>query len=213
MSSIDRQFAATQAPPSLRRWAVESWWETDLAAWLKRRRVAALGRLIGVDFFGGEPLSICEVGCGSGKDFVRHLEDGPHALTGVDLVDVGLRQANFRLLKADAAQIPAPDQSFDLAVSFGVLEHIEPIEHLCAVISEIRRVARRYAIVVPCVATRLEPHLLRPRWALAPARERIDINYFSDQAWLKFAGFAEARTYRMDYVPGLITNLVIAGPE
>lgn len=211
MATIDQTFAATQAPPSLRRDAVAAWWRTGFATRLKRRRIEIIGRHLGIDFFDGPGLSIVDVGCGSGKDFIRPLAGAPHRLTGVDLVDVELKQDNFRLIQSDAARIPAPDGHFDLAVSFGVLEHIEPMEHLCEVISEIRRVSKRFAVVVPCVSTRLEPHVLKFGWPLQPVRERIDINYLSDQAWLKFQGFSEAKTYRFDYVPGLITNLLIVG--
>ncbi len=182
-----------------------------MAARLKRRRIEIVGGILGVDFFDGPGLSICDVGCGSGKDFARPLAGTAHRLTGVDVVDVELRQDNFQLIQTDAANIPVADGHFDLVVSFGVLEHIEPMEHLCQVISEIQRIGKRFAIVVPCVSTRLEPHVLKFGWPLQPARERIDINYLSDQAWLKFKGFDQARTYRFDYVPGLITNLLIAG--
>lgn len=211
LADIDQTFATTQAPPSLRRDAVAAWWRTGLASRLKRRRIQALGRILGIDVFGGPGLSICDVGCGSGKDFVRPLADTPHRLTGVDVVDVELKQDNFAFIQTDAARIPVPDGYFDLAVSFGVLEHIEPMEHLCEVISELRRVSKRFAVVVPCISTRLEPHVLKFGWPLQPVRERIDINYLSDQAWLKFDGFREAKTYRFDYVPGLITNLAIVG--
>ncbi len=211
VTDIDQTFAATQAPPSLRRDAVSAWWRTGLAARLKQRRIEIMGRALGIDFFGGPGLSICDVGCGSGKDFIRPLAGTPHRLTGVDVVDVDLHQDNFEFIQTDAAGIPVPDGRFDLVVSFGVLEHIEPMEHLCEVVSEIRRIGKRFAVVVPCVATRLEPHVLKFGWPLQPVRERIDINYLSDQAWLKFEGFAEAKTYRFDYVPGLITNLMIVG--
>lgn len=211
MANIDQTFAATQAPPSLRRDAVSAWWRTGLATRLKRRRIEIIGRRLGIDFFDGHGLSICDVGCGSGKDFIRPLAGTPHRLTGVDLVDVELKQDNFRLFQTDAARIPVPDAHFDLTVSFGVLEHIEPMEHLCAVVSEIRRISKRFAVVVPCVSTRLEPHVLKFGWPLQPVQERIDINYLSDQAWLKFEGFRDAKTHRFEYVPGLITNLLIVG--
>lgn len=211
LADIDQTFAATQAPPSLRRDVVGAWWRTGLAARLKRRRIEIVGGLLGLDLFNGPGLNICDVGCGSGKDFVRPLASTAHRLTGVDLVDVELEQDNFRLIQSDAGTIPVADGHFDLAVSFGVLEHIEPMEHLCAVAREIRRVSKRFVVVVPCVATRLEPHVLKFGWPLQPVKERIDINYMSDQAWLKLEGFSEARTHRFDYVPGLITNLAIVG--
>lgn len=190
------------------------WLKVGVAKYLKARRVRAMGRAMGIDFDDSPPLKICEVGCGSGRDFISAFAGSKHTLWGVDQVDFGLRQDGFTFVQSDAATMPFPDKFFDVIVSFGVLEHIEPIERLAQVAREIDRIAVRYAVIVPCISTLIEPHLWGLFWQLRPVRKLVELNYFADMAWLKFTGFAGARVTRFGYIPGLITNLIIAGsPE
>ncbi|KUK77282.1 MAG: Methyltransferase type 11 [candidate division WS6 bacterium 34_10] len=96
----------------------------------------------------------------------------------------------------------------------GVLEHIEPIEKLCKVVSEIDRVFKEYCVVVPCINTVLEPHLKSLRWQLRDYNKKrriegVGVNYFSDDAWLKFDGFKDASIKRFWYIPGILLNIMI----
>lgn len=43
----------------------------------------------------------------------------------------------------------------------------------------------------------------------APNSRQVNVNYLSDQAWRCFEGFDGAKTARFDYIPGLITTLMI----
>lgn len=178
---------------------------------LKLRRVEMM--LAAADFSLEGPARILEVGCGNGQDFVHHLGSCKQVeLFGMDIDDYGIEQENFTFVQGDASSIPFPDRHFDLVVSIGVLEHIEPISKLLTMIGEIRRVAKRFAIVVPSISTRLEPHTIEWRWQLKPhgtKRAVPALNYFSDEAWLQFDGFRNAEIKTFDYLPLLIRNVVI----
>lgn len=195
--------------------AYSTWLSFGLSRRLKHRRVKIIQECAGFNLNqlknDGTKCLICEIGCGSGKDFIRFLSESPNKIWGVDPIDCSIEQKNFSYIQADAITLPFGDRFFDVVVSIGVLEHVEPIEHLCAVISEIVRVSKNYVIIVPSINTILEPHTQIFRWQLKSVKKLDALNYFSDMSWLKFAGFSGAKTRRFDYFPGLITNLVIYG--
>jgi ubiquinone/menaquinone biosynthesis C-methylase UbiE len=207
--STDEIFLEQHAPSKLKMLILGAWWKLGISKILKRNRIRVIENALGLDLFQGPPLVICELGCGSGRDFIKHLAGTHHTLVGVDVLDTGLRQDNFTMCVTDGAKIPFKDKHFDLIVSFGVLEHIEPIEHLCAVITECERVAQRYAMLVPCISTFLEPHTMQFRWQLGPVKKLDALNYLSDMAWLKFEGFKGATSKRFHYLAGAVTGLVI----
>ncbi len=188
------------------------WLSLGLAKRLKARRTRLIGELLGIDFFAGTPLKICEIGCGSGRDFIRQMADSPHHFWGVDPIDAGIQQHNFTFVHSGGASLPFPDGFFDAVVSIGVLEHVEPIEELCKVVSEIARVSKRYVVIVPAINTLLEPHTQALLWQLRRVKKIDQLNYFADMAWLKFNGFRDATLRRFSYLPALITNLAIFGP-
>ena len=186
------------------------WWSLPSTRYLKFRRLKAVDRAVGGILFSGKKLKILEIGCGSGKDFITFLKDTPHELYGLDVNDNNLKQDNLKIVIGDAEKIDFPDKYFDLVVSFGVLEHIEPMEKLSRVCKEIDRVAKSYCMSVPSIGTLVEPHRWRLHWQLKAARlgER-PLNYFTDITWTKFEGFSEAKVKRFGYIPFLIKNLLI----
>jgi ubiquinone/menaquinone biosynthesis C-methylase UbiE len=182
---------------------------------LSARRYKLICKLIGQDLsnHGGKYTKILEVGCANGKDFVSFCK-GNNAvrLTGIDIADYGLRQGNFKMVVADAEEIKYPDNYFDLTVSIGVLEHIQPIEKLAKVISEIDRVSKSFVVIVPAISTIIEPHTASIFWQLRSIgnkRRYSCLNYYSDDAWLQFSGFREAKVLRFFHLPPIITNLVL----
>lgn len=81
---------------------------------------------------------VLEVGFGAGTDFIQWLRAGAQ-VTGVDLTEEALRNLSHRIQTyglpaperlqiADAENLPFPDNSFDLAYSFGVLHHTPDTE-------------------------------------------------------------------------------------
>jgi SAM-dependent methyltransferase len=88
---------------------------------------------------------ILDMGCGTGYGTA---ELARHALTatGIDVATSAVEHArehftarNLRYLRASCTQLPFPDASFDLAVSFEVIEHIPEWRRL---IEEARRVLK-----------------------------------------------------------------------
>lgn len=68
--------------------------------------------------------TILDIGCGTG--FYTHFFGKNNTVTGVDLQSCVQKQnKNFRFVKGDATALPLKDYSFDVAVSFDVIEHIE----------------------------------------------------------------------------------------
>lgn len=90
----------------------------------------------------------------------------------VRLVD----SARFRLLHGDACALPElADQSFDLAFSNSVIEHVGDEPRQAAFAAEVRRIGRAYWVQTPSDAFPLEAHTGVPfYWRLpAAARDRL----------------------------------------
>jgi SAM-dependent methyltransferase len=86
--------------------------------------------------------SVLEVGCGDGAN----LADMKVTAVGVDVNQTALEIAHRRnvdTMLCEATDLPFPDGSFDLVLTFGVLIHI-PLVDLGRAMREIRRVSRRF---------------------------------------------------------------------
>jgi ubiquinone/menaquinone biosynthesis C-methylase UbiE len=191
-------------------------WKRYWAKNLKRRRLLYVnaileGRLFDKSWLNGK--KILDIGCSSGADFLQFFKDIEGVnLTGIDIAPQNIQQSNVTFLQMDAEATPFQNKSFDLTVSIGVLEHIEPIEKLSKVIAEIDRVSKEYVIIVPNILTFLEPHAVEFFWQLRSMNKKKKynaLNYFSDEAWLQFGGFSGAAITRFSYIPGLIKNTII----
>jgi len=193
-----------------------AWWKRSVATSLKKKRFARILSLAKLPEH--DRIKVLEIGCGNGKDVVQFLND-PHKykVVGVDLLDQHIEQDNFSFVKADAAELPFPDKSFDLTISVGLLEHIDDMEKLCAITKEIDRVSKSFVIVVPCVSTLIESHNLGIRWPLRLHKNYttknitspLKLNFYSDHTWTKFPGFQEADVARFYYIAPLIKNTII----
>lgn len=138
-----------------------------LASALNRGRYERVMRLLGVT-----PRDrILELGCGDGRRSIARY-NSTNEIVGIDLLPparVRSERPNFHFEQGDASDLARfPDGAFDVAVSFGMLEHVHPESQIRAVISETRRVAGRYCFVVPHRYAFIEPHFLLPLFALWP---------------------------------------------
>ncbi len=182
--------------------------------WFKKKRFDFINGLLGEILT--EPnvhgKKIIEVGCHVGRDFLAFF-DGVHdiELYGMDVHPYQVPDY-VQFIHGDAERIHFPDHYFDVTVSIGVLEHIEPISKLSQMINEIERVSKNFCVVMPCISTIFEPHANSFFWQFrAPGKMKNypRLNYFSDEAWMAFDGFNDCRITRFSAMGGLIKNVCI----
>jgi SAM-dependent methyltransferase len=76
--------------------------------------------------------------------------------------DGRLDGGRFRAVEGDAKRLPFPDNTFDIAFSNSVIEHVGSWDEQRAFAREARRVARRLWIQTPARSFPIEAHLLAP---------------------------------------------------
>lgn len=197
-------------------------WKNTFARGLKKKRIDKMLQLANIQNISGCKIKILELGCANGKDAVQFLDNSNlFDITGVDIKDYGISQDNFTFVQADAADLPFEDKSFDVVISIGLLEHIEPMEKLSSMIKEIDRVGKSYVNVIPSISSPLEPHAVRPFWGTRMHKKFVHkyshqnilkLNYFSDHTWSKFEGFLDSEIKRIWYMFPIIRNLIVYKP-
>jgi ubiquinone/menaquinone biosynthesis C-methylase UbiE len=138
--------------------------------------------------------AILDVGCGKGfmlKDFSLRLPGA--ALAGVDISSYAIEHADPDVVDlvrvADAADLPFPDDSFDLVISINTVHNLDRDGCLRA-LAEIQRVSRCNAFVMVDGWKNAEEQELLQRWVLT-ARTML-----SAEGWITL--MAEAG-YQGDY--------------
>lgn len=117
-------------------------------------------------------LRVIDIGCGiDGRSFDRYIP-ADWKVTGVDVLPaerVRHHHPNYTYLQQDAQDLSRfKNDEFDLAVSIGMLEHITEEPAFKRIVSEIRRVAKQYIVVVPYRYCWIEPHYGVPFFPLLP---------------------------------------------
>jgi SAM-dependent methyltransferase len=116
--------------------------------WYRGRRRVIEEALAGLGLSG--PLDILDAGCGSGRNMVDLARLG--TVTGLELADASVARARSRgvgeVVQATLEEMPFGAGSFDLAVSFDVIEHLDDDRRALA---ELRRVVRPGGLLVVTV--------------------------------------------------------------
>jgi SAM-dependent methyltransferase len=112
------------------------------------------------------------------------------------IVAVGLEDAAFleldypglKYVRADGLTLPFPDQSFDLVVSFAVVEHVGSRQRQAEFVRELCRVGRAVAIATPNRWYPIEFHTVLPvlHW-LPPAWFRQILRWLGKGFWAEEA--------------------------
>jgi len=99
-------------------------------------------------------LDVIDLGCGSGYGAAK-LVASTASLVGLDRVrpDTHARQAPVRWLRADLYGIPLAPQSFDLVVSFQVMEHLDDPTAYLEAIGRLMRPGGSAIITTPNILT------------------------------------------------------------
>ena len=119
-----------------------------------------------------DEMKVIDIGCGvDGRSFDDYVPSD-WQIIGVDIhpaEQVKHKHPNFTFLCQDAQNLSQfKDKEFDLAVSIGMLEHITEEITFSNIVSEIRRVAKQYIVVVPYKYCWIEPHYGVPFFPLLP---------------------------------------------
>jgi SAM-dependent methyltransferase len=96
--------------------------------WYRGRRTVLERAIAGLDLpAGGEPIRILDAGCGSGRNMIELARHG--TVTGVELsqtsVDLARARNSGEVIAGSVLDMPFADDSFELAVSLDVIEHLE----------------------------------------------------------------------------------------
>ncbi len=94
---------------------------------------------------------------------------GAPKVTLLNLESPGDRKAGIEYVQADACDMSMfADQSFDIAFSNSVIEHVTEWERQQIMAAEIRRVAKSYWVQTPNRHFPIEPHMLFPFFQYLP---------------------------------------------
>lgn len=117
-------------------------------------------------------MRVIDIGCGiDSRSFDAYVPLNWH-ITGVDVISperIRHQHQNFTFVQQDAQNLSRfNDDEFDLAVSIGTFEHITEKTAFLNAVSEIRRVAKQYIVVVPYRYAWIEPHFGVPLFPILP---------------------------------------------
>jgi SAM-dependent methyltransferase len=160
---------------------------------------------------------IVDVGCGT-EGLAGFEPDAD--VTGLDAVDRPSYPGR-RFVRGDARALPFDDDSFEIAYSNSLVEHLNPADRP-RFADEIRRVAGRYWVQTPNRYFPIEPHVLLPGFQFLPegARRRLWRLGMPRTPYepIELLGAAELRKLFPDAVilrerfAGLTKSLIAAGP-
>jgi hypothetical protein len=123
------------------------------------------------------PLSIIDIG--GTTEFWEQRGWANRDDVSITLVNLGeqeQRYANITPTVGDATDLGEhPDDSFDIAFSNSVIEHLFTFEAQSRMAAEVRRVAQAYWVQTPNFWFPVEPHFLVPVWHWLPENTRVAI--------------------------------------
>jgi Methyltransferase domain len=154
----------------------------SLSGRLRSRRFQLFERLV-KDL--PRPLRILDVG--GTDDFWEQRGWADRDDVSITLVNLDAPEQRFENIVptvGDATDlVDHADNSFDIAFSNSVIEHLFTIENQTKMAREIQRVATAYWVQTPNFWFPIEPHFLVPAWHWLPERTRVAILTRRDVGW------------------------------
>ena len=99
------------------------------------------------------------------SNFFEKLYPHNHSVTAVGLEDASfleIQHPGMKFVRADGLQLPFADKTFDIAVSWAVIEHVGSRENQKQFLKELCRVAKRCCVTTPNRWYPIEFHTLLP---------------------------------------------------
>jgi len=117
------------------------------ASYVGQSVLASLGELLPARL---DDAAVLDIGCGTGRYFPFFASLGARCQVGVDIGEKLLavcrrRNATVHLARSDAARLPFADQSFDIVLSMGLIEHFRDP---APILAEFTRLVRNGGILV-----------------------------------------------------------------
>ncbi len=111
------------------------------------------------------------------SNFFEELYPYKHNITATSIEEASFLERRYQGLKfvqTQAGELPFSDDSFDVAVSFAVLEHVGSRARQKQFVSELVRVARRVFLTTPDRMFPIEVHTFLPllHWLPQPIHQR-----------------------------------------
>jgi Methyltransferase domain len=143
----------------------------SLAAKLRKRRFAFFTALLEQT---PRPIKLLDVGGTEGFWRSLHFQTDDVQITLVNLEKQNTSLKNISSVVGDAKQMrDFPNQSFDVAFSNSVIEHLCDFNGQRKMADEVRRIGRRYFVQTPNRNFPMEPHFLFPFFQFFPLSARI----------------------------------------
>lgn len=126
-------------------------------------------------------LKILDAGCGEGHLLeMLHEKNKSYRLFGADITDIALKQAKKRasakITKQDLAGMNYKNNAFDVVICTEVLEHIHDYRKT---ISELKRVARKNAILIITFPNEFNLTIMRLFFGRKPVKTPDHVNSFN----------------------------------
>lgn len=133
-------------------------------------------RLLALDA-GTKPIRLLEIGCGSGgiAHYFGTHPSGRFSVQAVDVVDSRLLTEGFEFATVVGAELPFPEDSFDIVLSNHVIEHVGDESQQLRHLSELKRVLASEGqgyLAVPNRWMLVEPHFRLAFLSWLPKRGR-----------------------------------------
>lgn len=183
--------------------------------WSDRRERALLARYFAEI---GAVDTILDLPCGHGrlsdllKTHCRELIEADWSFTMVALNRADHGADARRYFRASALEIPLPDRSVDVAVSFRLSHHLETQDLRERHLSELFRVARRAVVVTWFSATSLKNVLRQVRVVLAGKKPKNVLRNDRVRALAAACGFVQRRAQPLFVIgSGHVLGLFVRG--
>jgi len=107
------------------------------------------------------------------SNFFEALYPYPHNVTATSIEDASNIEVSFpgvRFVRTTGVRLPFADKSFDVAVSFAVIEHVGDRDRQRAFLNELARIARTVFVTTPDRTFPVELHTFLPLIHWLPQR-------------------------------------------